>query len=82
MSPIFCKFDHETTLEAKGRHIRFYRGGSDISSFDYHLASASVFCAVNLYEGVVHILTTDGVLEITADHDVGIIFKKIGPKIP
>lgn len=80
--PIFCKFDHECTLQASGSRIRFFHGGHDAGAFDYELHRNVVVSAVNLYEGVVHLLTTDGVYEVTADQRVGVVFQRIGPELP
>ncbi|OJF89607.1 hypothetical protein AX761_24350 [Rhizobium sp. 58] len=78
MTVIFCKLSHEVSLQARGSRIRFF---SDGGTFDHNLHSAVVGAAVNLYEGVAHLLTTNGVYEVRVDAEVGMKIRHLGPEL-
>lgn len=78
MNRVFCKFTHNTSLVFEG--TRMTMAGSPLADwfdfFDY--GGGSVSHAVNLAEGVVHVLFDSGaVFQIDANPQTGFMVQKV-----
>lgn len=78
MSRVFCKFTHDTSLVFEG--TRMTMAGSPLADwFDFlDYGGGSVSDAVNLAEGVVHVLFDSGaVFQINAAPETGFTIQKV-----
>lgn len=81
MGVLFCKFDHEVSLQASGGRVRMF--GRNQGTVDFNFDRVVVSGAVNICEGVVHLMTTNGVYEVRSDPVTGhLCVEKIGNELP